>query len=262
MKKLNYVLLGIVLIPFILIIMDILNVTHIIHLTSNYDWLAFIGAYISGLCTIILGIVSIKQNKTLSDVNERMLTNNMITTRFSQIDLEREHRYDSSIREYDSSAYGIKMVVENCTDESKLKYNRIILQLVDKNDLPLRYGKIDSIEVYTTPWVEESKKIYKSSGLEEKLEVTTNKDKITYYLPICILDDEEHLKAIFDSSKLMIVATIYVKNAFNVVSEAEYTMHIEKSENRTDWVKYSLSYRKIYFKAITFDNEKGVDPNE
>ncbi len=256
MKKLNYVLLGIVLIPFILIIMDILNVTHIIHLTSNYDWLAFIGAYISGLCTIILGIVSIKQNKTLSDVNERMLTNNMITTRFSQIVLEQYHYYDSRIREYSGSEYGIKMVADDCVDESKLICNRIILQLTDKNGLPLKYGKIDSIEVYTTPWVEECKRIYKSGGLEVELEAITRDDKITYFLPICILDDEKHLKAIFDSRKLMIVATIYVKNAFNVVSEANYTMHIEKSGGPIEWVKYCLSYKKIYFKEITFDDEK------
>ena len=114
------IIILVLIIPLVFMILDLFNITKIIPLTSKYDWLAFIGTYISGLCTIILGIVSIKQNKTLSDVNERMLTNNMITTRFSQIDLEREHRYDSSIREYDSSAYGIKMVVENCTDESKL----------------------------------------------------------------------------------------------------------------------------------------------
>ena len=259
MKKLNLVLLVVIIIPFVLIVLDILNITNILHLTNKYDWLAFIGAYISGLCTIILGIVSTKQNQTLADANKKMLTNNMITTRFSQIDLEKDQYYDSSINEYNNEVYGIKMTIADNEGESNLKYNKIILQLKDKNDLPLTYGKIYIMEVfygYTTPYVDENKRIYESSGEEVKLEVTPHKDKNTYYLPICILDDEEYLKAIFDSSKIRIVATIYIKNAFNVVSKAEYTIHLNKNGFNTSWAKYSLYGRKIYFKEITFDEVK------
>lgn len=259
MKKLNLVLLTLIIIPFVLIGLDVLNITNILHLTNKYDWLAFIGAYISGLCTIILGIVSTRQNKTLADVNDKMLTNNMITTRFSQIDLEKDQYYDSSVNEYNSDVYGIKMTVEDNKVDSNLKYNKIILQLKDKNDLPLTYGKIYNLEVfygYTTAYVNESKRIYKSNGEEVKLEVTPHEDKITYYLPICILDDEEHLKTIFDSNKIRIVATIYIKNAFNVVSKAEYTIHLDKNGFNTGWVKYSLYGRKIYFKEITYDEVK------
>lgn len=252
------IIILVLIIPLVFMILDLFNITKIIPLTSKYDWLAFIGTYISGLSTIILGIVSTKQNKTLADANKKMLTNNMITTRFSQIDLEKEQFYDSSIKEYNDD-YGIKMTVTDVKDKSSLKYNKIILHLNDKNDLPLTYGKIHDIELfygYKTPYVDESKRVYHSSGEEVKLEVTPHEDKITYYLPICILDDEEYLNAIFDSSKIRIVATIYVKNAFNVVSKAEYTIHLNKNGYNTGWVKYSLHGRKIYFKEITFDDNE------
>ena len=69
MKKTITITLIISLMFFImLIIFDLINITKIIPLSYNYDWLGFIGTFISGVATLILGIVSIKQNDTLSDL--------------------------------------------------------------------------------------------------------------------------------------------------------------------------------------------------
>ncbi len=78
MRRMKSIVIIAVLIPILIIFLDLFNITSIIPLTNKYDWLGFLGAYISGICTLFLGIISIKQNDTLSNVNKKMLNNDMI----------------------------------------------------------------------------------------------------------------------------------------------------------------------------------------
>ena len=258
-KKLMIII--IVILPLLcLICLDFLNITGFLPFTEKYDWLAFLGAYITGLCTLVLGIVTIKQNKALSDLNKKMLNNNMVATRFSQIDLEKENYYDPNVLTNYKESYGIKMIEENKTKKDELSYIRIILQLKDKYSLPLMYGKINKLDIfynYDKPYVNEDRKTYISKGEETELEVTPNEDKITYYLPICIIDEAKELERINESKKIRIVAKISIKNSFNVVSTAEYTIHlIKESQASENWIRYNMNGRKIYFKEVIYESKE------
>ena len=257
--KTKKIIILLVIIPIVLLIFDFVNITKYIPITFEYDWLGFVGAYITGICTLILGIVSIKQNDALSNINEEMLKGNMIISRFSQLDLETRNYYDPRMLNDFDSSYGINMIAK---DKQKIKkelyYTRLILHFKDKYDLPLMYGKIDNLEIYYNykkAYVDELKKEYISKGKEVKLEVTPQKDGLSYYLPICLIDDKEGLNEISNSEKLRIVATIYIKNSFNVISEANYTIHLKNEKTKAeDWVNYTMTNRKIYFKEIKYKN--------
>lgn len=90
----------------ILIIFDLINITRLIPLSSNYDWLGFIGTFISGIATLVLGIVSIKQNDALYEANKKMISNDMISNCFSKIDIEKINYMDHTKTLY-STDYGI-----------------------------------------------------------------------------------------------------------------------------------------------------------
>ncbi|MBQ3475615.1 MAG: hypothetical protein IJH20_05540 [Bacilli bacterium] len=99
-------------------------------------------------------------------------------------------------------------------------------------------------------------KTFTSDSKPVKLEVTTHEDKITYYLPICIVGDNELLNNIYSGKNITIEAIFYIKNVFNVVSEGDYTIHFNKRNQKSEnWIHYDLYGRKIYFKNIYYDDE-------
>ena len=260
MKKLIKTTLIISLIFFIMLItFDLINITRLIPLSSNDDWLGFIGTFISGIATLVLGIISIKQNDALSEANKKMLSNDMISNCFSKIDIEKINYMDHTKTLY-STDYGIELLNTECTMENKY-YHKLILQINDSNDLPLSFGYIKELKIehdYTddlTTYRKES--VYKS--LNEKfikLEVTPVSNRITYYVPICLLDDAKNLKEIEKNNSLRITFTMSIKNSFNVISSGEYTIVLNKGKLVSDWTEYTLYGRKIYFKDIVYDDKK------
>jgi len=259
LKKLIRIILIFALIFFILtIIFDLINITRFIPLSSKYDWLGFIGTFISGLATLILGIVSIKQNKALSEANKKMLNNDMISNCFSKIDIEKTNYMDNTKTLYNAD-YGIELINPECTIENKY-YHKLILQINDSNDLPLSFGYIRELKIehnYTddlTTFRKES--IYKPINEKYiKLEVTPSSNKITYYLPICLLDDAKNLKEIENNNSLRITFYMSIKNSFNVISNGEYTIVLNKGKLVSDWTEYTLYGRKIYFKDIVYEDK-------
>ena len=258
MRKIKSVVIIVALIPILIIDLDLLNITNIIPLTSKYDWLGFLGAYISGICTLVLGIISIKQNDTLSNVNKKMLDNDMIANCFSKIDIERVNYFDATEKEYNKEVYGLKMVNID-KDNKKNHYHKIILQIKDNNNLPLVSAKIEKLEIefdYNDELFTFRKKNTYYSNDSVILEVTPHNDKITYYLPICILDDVKYLKSIYNNKEIRVIAQISIKNSFNVVSNGEYTLVLSKGNKASeDWTEYSLRGRKIYFNKIEYKDE-------
>ena len=255
------IMIIVILIPILIIVLDLCNITETIKLTSKYDWLGFIGAYISGVCTLWLGMISISQNETLKEVNKKMLKNDMISNCFSQIDIESINYLDKNFRK-EMEYFGIDMITENVIDSNNLYYFRVIIQIKDENHLPLVSARINKLELQyefddgMTVLNKNSK--YKSNKTNEtKLEVTPNNETISYYLPINILDNVVDLKQIDKSKKLRIVAQIDIKNSFNVISKGEYTIVLNQKNkiNNSDWTEYSLIGRKVYYNDITYKEE-------
>lgn len=263
--KLNKSYIGILLIaltfPVIIIILDLVNITHIFPLTSKYDWLGFIGAYISGICTLWLGLISIKQNDTLENVNKKMLNNDMISNCFSQIDVESINYLDINFKK-EMSYFGIDMINKDSKPNSRLYYFRVILQIKDENRLPLVSAQINKLEIQYKfddgMTVYDKTSIYEVKATNEtKLEVTPNNEVITYYLPINILDNAMDLKQIAQNNKLKITAQIDVKNSFNVISRGEYTILLNQKNRlpNSEWTEYELLARKIYYKDVIYKEE-------
>ena len=258
MKKLIEATLIISLFFFIiLIIFDLINITRLIPLSSNYDWLGFIGTFISGIATLVLGIVSIKQNDALSEANKKMLSNDMISNCFSKIDIEKINYMDNTKNLYNTD-YGIELVNSECNIKNKY-YHKLILHINDSNDLPLSFGYIKELKIehdYTddlTTFRKES--VYKPINDKFiKLEVTPASNRITYYLPICLLDDAKNLKEIENNNSLRITFYMSIKNSFNVISNGEYTIVLNKGKLVSDWTEYTLYGRKIYFKDIVYED--------
>ncbi|MBQ3475614.1 MAG: hypothetical protein IJH20_05535 [Bacilli bacterium] len=126
MKKRVFIFIIMVLPLLCLIVLDFINITKYFPFTKSYDWLSFFGAYISGLCTLILGIVSIKQNNTLSNLNKKMLNNDVVSSSFSKIDVENEHFYEKVPLLPLDKAYGIIMK-ENWNNKNDTNYHRFII---------------------------------------------------------------------------------------------------------------------------------------
>ncbi len=138
-------------------------------------------------------------------------------------------------------------------------YHKIILQIKDNNNLPLVSARIEKLEIefdYNDDLSAFRKKNTYYSNDSVILEVTSHNDKITYYLPICILDDVKYLKSIYDNKEIRVVAQISFKNSFNVVSSGEYTLVLSKGNKVSEgWSEYLLRGRKIYFNKIEYMDE-------
>ena len=146
MKRVIRITLLLALIFFIiLIIFDLINITKYIPLSPKYDWLGFLGTFISGMATLILGMVSIKQNDALSEANKKMLNNDMISNCFSKIDIEKNNYMDNTKTLYNAD-YGIELINPQCTKEKKY-YHKLILQINDSNNFPLSFGYIKELKI-------------------------------------------------------------------------------------------------------------------
>lgn len=260
MKKiLLYVGLFSLLLFVTIIILDLVNVSTIIPLTNKYDWLSFVGTYFAGVGTIFLGIVSIKQNQKLSSLNKKMLSNDMVSNCFSQIELVGNF-YVEDCKEELIDCYGLKM--KNIENSESKNYHRIIFRLKDINNLPLKCAEIKKLTIQYQINGEFGDKVnidsvyYPSDkALPVTLEVAPNSSEITYYLPIAIIDDIKILKNIISSVNLRIIADMSITNSFGVTSNGEYTFRITKTNNRANnglWIEYKLGARKIYYKEINY----------
>lgn len=260
MKKFLIVLLGLLFVPSVLIILDLLSITKLVPLSKTYDWLSFIGAYVSGIGALFLAYVSIKQNQNLSLINKEMLSNDVITSCFSQIDIEKINYLEINQEIYDSnSVYGLKMVNKQ-KESSADNYYKIILQIKDNKNLQLVSACIDKLTIefeYSSDFKGENiTNIYESTD-SVKLEVTPHMNQITYFLPICIIDDIKYLKAIEESKHLRITAQMSIINSFNVVSKGEYTILLNNTGtvHNNNWKEFYLKARKIYFNEITYKDQ-------
>ena len=240
--------------PIIFLILDLIDVTNIIPLTEKYDWLSFIGTYISGLATLTLGYVAFKQNESLSSVNDEMRNDSMVSNCYSQIEIECKNYYDAKYRLFKANDYGLKMYnVDNKKNISN--YNKLILHLVDNRNLSLKSGKISEIIVEFSDNNEKHYKYkYKGSG-EVKLEVapqnSSKTDYLTYYFPIFLMDEAGTLEKIYDAHELRITMHMSIKNVFGVIVDGEYTIVISKKNiQHEDWTEYNLVGRKIYYDKI------------
>lgn len=257
MKKIGITLMVSLIMFFImLIVFDLINITKIIPLSHNYDWLGFIGTFISGVATLILGIISIKQNDTLSKANKKILNNDMISNCFSKIDIEKENYMNYTTDKYITDN-GLKMCNVKSTDKNDY-YHKLIIQISDINDLPLSLGHIEELNIEYTDEFSSLRKIFTYKPVNDnyiKLEVTTKTNKMIYSLPICLLDNSKNLKEIEKENLLRITFIMSIKNSFNVVSTSEYTIVLNKENKNenTNLIKYSLLDRKVYFKNITYE---------
>ena len=133
-----------------------------------------------------------------------MINNDVVSASFSKIDLENDHFYEEEPLLTLDKSYGIIMQ-ENKTNKNDNSYHRFIMQLKDENNLPLKNAIIKEMKLHYN-----SDKIYcgdiktfTSNGKPVKLEVTPHDDKTTYYLPICIVGDNDLLNKISNSKIIL-----------------------------------------------------------
>ena len=71
-KNIFLVIVGIIIISIILVAVDLWNVTEYIPLSHDYDWLAFIGAVLGGMLTLIGVILTLKYQKAMDAKKVRL----------------------------------------------------------------------------------------------------------------------------------------------------------------------------------------------
>lgn len=81
----------VLLLPLIILLLDLVNISKIIPFTFNFDWLSFVGGYISFVATIILATVAIKQNDRLNEINKKIIESNVIANCYSKIIFSDKH---------------------------------------------------------------------------------------------------------------------------------------------------------------------------
>lgn len=86
------------------------------------------------------------------------------------------------------------------------------------------------------------------------LEKSIDMDQETYYMPVIGLINYDISNNIKINSYLRVTFDVSLKNSFNIVSESENTIIINKTNNENQWEVYKLAGRKIYHGKIYYNN--------
>lgn len=243
-----------IIIPIIIVILDYANIS-LINMTRNYDWLAFIGAYMGSIATLALGYVSIKQNETLGNINKKISENNIISMSYSKIDFAEKQFIDIT----EGNTYGFKL---KSTEEKSDKPFRLILKIIDLENKPLKDFSVKNITIQynKVKQYEYKDKIEIDNSIQntnEILEKDVDIDKNSYYLPIICYMPEQKMQEISKCGELRITTYISIRNCFNIVSDSENTIILSNSKTVVSdiWYECRRVGRKIYYKDIFFDNK-------
>ncbi len=239
--------------PMLFLFLDLINVRDIIPVTDNYDWLGFVGSCLSAFGALTLGLISIKQNESLSDLNKKMLNNDMISNCYSKISACKKHYFDEIKKDYKDD-YGYEVINDNIK-KSKQSYYRFIFQIKDQNELPLTKGNVSKVTIQYNPkdnWYEKEQSYSGKKQKEVKLEVTPFEEE-TYYLPISIIDEFNNLEEIFYSDKLRITLDMAITNSLGVKNEFQYTLVLSRTNTKAGtWYEYHLNGKKVYYGKVSY----------
>ncbi len=263
-KNLNIKIFTIILvIPAFILILDLMNISKIIPFTFNFDWLAFVGGYLSFVATLILANVSIKQNNRLNDINKKIVENNTITTCYSKIDMDDNHYFQFK-KKYLTKDYGnILKNIDYELTESKDKYFRFIFEVKDLEGRPLKSAKVTKAIFQIDPDMKDGNYIWKKELKYENVDLLNvilekNDEKNdTYFLPIILIDSESNINNILKSLKIRITINVETKNIFKVVNVSEHTIIVTPTTRGTNLgLLYKKELKKAYYIDAFIEDDK------
>ena len=146
MKKEHKIIFIIMIgIPILLLLLDLGEIRKIIPVTDNYDWLSFIGSCLSAFGALMLGLLAMRQNESLKELNKKMQDDNKIVNCYSIIDLMKVNYID--YRELLATDYYGSVLKKKDEINIEKNYQRFIFHIFDKKGIPLKYIKFNKIVI-------------------------------------------------------------------------------------------------------------------
>ncbi len=267
-----------------------LNNEPIKNLTTDYDWMAYIGSFLTFISTTILGLVAFWQNKNLSATNDKLVISNLKTDGYSKIKVYKEQflyaRKDDTgfvmkkqNNEKKPRIFFYKKLV--CEDKNEEDI-RFLINLEEENKKILKDFTIESFDILYNDLVCNFEEVephsfkpisisYNFETEERKLqekrikkETSSNvaikdkedeEDKDIYYMTVICKADKEIVDAIKKSRYLRLQFISTVRNCFDVGTRAEYLIDMEKNKeqpNSKNNIVYETVVYKISFKDVTY----------
>lgn len=119
---------------------DLLNLADTLNIHMRYDWAAIFCAFMSAVSAITLGIVSIKQNNRLSELNEKSLEVSKINNGYSLI----------HFREKQPIRSGGKLLKLKLYDTKNIPLDYIVVNRIAIKPLKAKYEESDKPEILLT----------------------------------------------------------------------------------------------------------------
>lgn len=259
------IFLVIVIIPIIVLLIDLADISSLIPFTFEFDWLAFFGGYLSFSATLLLAMVSIKQNDRLNEVNDKIIESNAIINCYSKIMMSKQHFLQMKDN-YFSADYGNIMKNEKYTIiGEKDNYFRFIFEIKDVKGIPLKSAKINQIILQSNITIQnggycidtENEFKYEYFDHEEVILEKNDDGDDVYYLPAILIDDIKNIEGLFNSQILRVTVNFSIRNIFNVVNISEHTILITKSSSGGNLGhKYVKSNSKSYYIDSFFESRE------
>lgn len=217
--------------PILLLIFDLLNIKRVINISSNYDWLSFIGTYLSGLAVLIISLITVKQNDRLAEINQKTIESSIITQKHHKVLFDEQQEIINEI-------FRIKLLETNDIPLRSIKINSIIFQKKDENDTYIG-----------------EKNILVENDVEYELEYTDNvagSFESSFYLANIVVNFPFDDIKINDYCKFIIKMS--VKNIFNVTIDYNYSVMLKCFKKDKNYLRLSRFHTFENILSIKYEN--------
>ena len=198
--------------PIILLILDLFNIRIIFfNITDNYDWLGFLGTYISSIITLFLAYTTVKQNKQIEDINKRISVDNIKANTYSEIKFNKIQTIEKK-----NGEYFLKL---NITD----KRNKPLNYLIVKN---IRLMKFNESKDYLNPYDDPINILLNT---DEKIDLEYTPDiedsKKDFYLAR-IKVEPKNIELVIKDNNVKLELDLDIINSFNLIESGTYSLII------------------------------------
>lgn len=228
------------------------------NMTINYDWLAFIGAGMSGMATLILGIIALSLNEKIAEKNNDLIINQAKINGHSKIKFHDYQYFYMDRTTFDKNGFAMVLIDDETNklqqiDEDSAEQFRFFLNIEDLTKMPLKDFHIEKMIIepcddseFRHPKKYEFKvdnKNYYALQTNYKLVVDEDKLKDLYLATICLYtnkkavdtdNDGNNIYKLNDLRKkefLRLTFTASIRNAFNIETIIENEIVVKKTNN-------------------------------
>lgn len=274
-RKNIFIFIILILYIFIPIFIFKLDISNIIRknfptISTKYDWLAFLGSYISLLGTLSIAIVSLMQNKSLSQINNKMMDNNLNLSKdrflgenHSLIEFDNiQYLYNETL--HDPVGFKLYSVNDNIKkDDDSIPQVRFILNVKELNNKVLKEFTISNLKIKSQN--SDFQNFENINNLKEIVRKGYGRDNKNYWLTfICRSKDKSFIEEIYKGKNLILIFELTIYNMFNILTKIKVELNMNRmpkpADNsfNSDHIDCISTTNNIEFKDINYTKIKAT----